>query len=89
MDVARNAYAQTAVAPYAVRARPGAPVATPLRWEELEDEATRPDGWTIHTVLQRLPDPWADIGSSARALGGPRRRLDELLEEAGLANGGH
>lgn len=84
VDVARNAYAQTAVAPYAVRARPGAPVATPLRWEELEDEATRPDGWTIHTVLQRLPDPWADIGSSARPLGGPRRRLDELLEGAGL-----
>src|SRR6266496_3036033 len=35
LDVMRNAYAQTAVAPYAVRARAGAPVATPLSWDEL------------------------------------------------------
>ena len=84
VDVARNAYAQTAVAPYSVRARPGAPVATPLHWEELEEPATRPDGWTIHTVLDRLPDPWADIHASARSLGAPRRKLDALLHEAGL-----
>jgi bifunctional non-homologous end joining protein LigD len=88
VDVARNAYAQTAVAPYAVRARPGAPVATPLRWEELEDEATRPDGWTIHTVPSRLNqagDPWRDIHSAARPLGAPRRKLDALLKGAGLS----
>jgi bifunctional non-homologous end joining protein LigD len=84
VDVARNAYAQTAVAPYSVRARPGAPVATPLHWEELEDPATRPNGWTIHTVLDRLPDPWADIHASARSLGAPRRKLDALLAEAGI-----
>ena len=30
LDVMRNAYGQTSVAPYSVRARPGAPVATPL-----------------------------------------------------------
>ena len=35
LDTGRNAYAQTAVAPYAVRALPGAPVAAPLDWEEL------------------------------------------------------
>ena len=35
----RDAYAQTAVAPFTVRARPGAPVATPLHWAELEDPA--------------------------------------------------
>jgi bifunctional non-homologous end joining protein LigD len=84
VDVARNAYAQTAVAPYSVRARPGAPVATPLHWEELEDPSTRPNGWTIHTVLDRLPDPWADIHASARSLGKPRRELDRLLRDAGL-----
>jgi len=87
VDVARNAYAQTAVAPYSVRARPGAPVATPLRWEELEDPATRPNGWTLHSVPDRLErdgDAWRHIGASARALGGPRRRLDALLAEAGL-----
>src|SRR5919112_1054977 len=37
VDVNRNGRAQTAVPAYAVRPRPGAPVATPLRWGELED----------------------------------------------------
>ena len=37
VDVGRNAYGQHAVAPYAVRPLPTAPVATPLRWEELGD----------------------------------------------------
>jgi bifunctional non-homologous end joining protein LigD len=72
VDVARNGPAQTVVPPYAPRPRPGAPVATPLRWEELEDDALRPDGWSVRTVLERLDalggDPWAGIGKSARAL---------------------
>jgi bifunctional non-homologous end joining protein LigD len=75
LDVARNGVAQTVVPPYGPRPRAGAPVATPLRWEELEDDALRPDGWTIRTILQRLDelggDPWADIARAARAL--PRR----------------
>jgi bifunctional non-homologous end joining protein LigD len=78
LDVMRNTYAHTTVAPYAVRARPGAPVATPLRWEELEDRDTRPDGWTLHTLperLERLGDPWRDMRDAARPLGAARRRL--------------
>ena len=47
VDVARNTYGQTAVAPYAVRARAGAPVATPLAWEELEDPALTPRRWSL------------------------------------------
>jgi bifunctional non-homologous end joining protein LigD len=82
IDVMRNAYAHTAVAPYAVRARPGAPVATPLHWDELADSKLRPDRWNIRTVLDRLErdgDPWAEISRSGRALGPARRRLDRLL----------
>src|SRR5688500_6489111 len=47
VDVARNSYAQTTVAPYAVRALPGAPVATPLAWEEVGDPALHPQRFTI------------------------------------------
>lgn len=36
VDVARNSYGQTQVAPYSLRARSGAPVATPIGWDELE-----------------------------------------------------
>jgi bifunctional non-homologous end joining protein LigD len=72
VDVARNGAAQMVVPPYAPRPRAGAPVATPLRWEELEDPALRPDAWTMRTVVERLEalggDPWAAIGASARAL---------------------
>ena len=74
VDVNRNGRAQTAVPPYAVRPRPGAPVATPLRWEELEDGGLRPDGWTLHTVRERLDgggDPWAGIAKAAGALPRP------------------
>lgn len=87
VDVMRNAYAHTAVAPYSVRPRPEAPVATPLRWEELSESAMRPDRWTLRTVpgrVERDGDPWADIRSSARTLGAPRRRLEEHLAELRL-----
>jgi bifunctional non-homologous end joining protein LigD len=81
LDVLRNAYAHTAVAPYAVRARPGAPVATPLRWEELADPATTPTRFTLADVPDRLEaqgDPWAAIRDAAVPLGAARRRLDRM-----------
>jgi bifunctional non-homologous end joining protein LigD len=87
VDVMRNAYAHTAVAPYSVRPRPEAPAATPLRWGELSQPATRPDRWTLRTLPRRVErdgDPWASIRSTARTLGAPRRRLRELLAELDL-----
>jgi bifunctional non-homologous end joining protein LigD len=74
VDVARNTYGQTAVAPYAVRARAGAPVATPLAWEELEDPALTPRRWSLASVPERLAaqgDPWVDIAREGRPLPGP------------------
>jgi bifunctional non-homologous end joining protein LigD len=71
VDAARNTYAQTAVAPYAVRAKPGAPVATPLAWEELSDADLSPRRWTLRDVparVQERGDPWEGIGSAAAAL---------------------
>jgi bifunctional non-homologous end joining protein LigD len=71
VDVARNTYAQTTVAPYAVRAIPGAPVATPLAWDELEDPELHPRRWTLATIPQRLDergDPWEGINGDAHPL---------------------
>jgi bifunctional non-homologous end joining protein LigD len=83
LDCLRNAYAQTAVPPYAVRARPGAPVAVPLAWDELSDPNLRGGYWNTRNVLPRLApknDPWKGMGRHARSLSGPRRRLDEILD---------
>ncbi len=71
VDTARNTYAQTVVAPYAVRALPGAPVAVPLAWEELEDPELRAQRWTLRTLRDRLADvgdPWAGISRHAAKL---------------------
>ncbi len=85
IDVMRNAYAHTSVAPYSVRARPEGPVATPLHWEELEDRTTLPQRWTVESVPRRLErdgDPWHLLDKTARPLSGARRLLDHALEEA-------
>jgi bifunctional non-homologous end joining protein LigD len=71
VDVNRIAYAQHAVAPYAVRPHPRAPVAMPVHWEELSDRTLRPDRWTIGTAAERLAeagDPWQGLSRRARAL---------------------
>jgi bifunctional non-homologous end joining protein LigD len=81
LDVMRNAYAQTAVAPYAVRARRGAPVATPLEWDELGGRGLRPDRFTLRDVPKRIAeqgDPWADMRKHARSLSRPMQRLSKL-----------
>jgi bifunctional non-homologous end joining protein LigD len=78
LDVARNAYGQTAVAPYSVRARPEASVATPLDWAELDDPGLGPRRFTIANLFRRLgqkSDPWAEIGEHARPLEPAARRL--------------
>ena len=73
VDVNRIAYAQHAVGPYAVRARPTAPVAVPLHWEELSDKTLKPDRWTINNVASRVEegDPWQGMTRHARALPKP------------------
>ncbi len=53
VDYLRNDYTATAIADYSVRARPGAPVAVPIHWNELNTVSSA-DEFTIKDVLQRL-----------------------------------
>ncbi len=81
VDINRNAYAQTAVAVYAVRARRGAPVSVPLDWPELRKKSFRPDGITIATIFDRLEktaDPWKDLRRHATSLQRARKKLEKL-----------
>ncbi|QVQ50461.1 non-homologous end-joining DNA ligase [Spiractinospora alimapuensis] len=86
LDVLRNSYAQHAVAPYSVRPLPGAPVATPLFWEELDDLPSAQQ-WTVRTLESRLDQferagdaPWAGMMRHARS---PRKaaRLAAAIPE--------
>lgn len=64
IDVNRNAYGQTVVAPYSVRARRAAPIAVPITWADVESDALRPDGVTMRNVwdwLEGRDDPWEEM----------------------------
>ncbi len=85
VDVMRNAYAQTAVPPYAARAKPGATVATPLTWDEVADPSLHPSRFTIRTIpgrLDQVNDPWRGLRRRRHALTPARKRLDALLAAA-------
>src|SRR2546421_5269 len=64
IDYLRNASGATAIAPYSLRARTNAPVATPIGWDELSKDV-RFDHFNLRTVPTRLSalksDPWADF----------------------------
>jgi bifunctional non-homologous end joining protein LigD len=78
IDVGRNAYAQHAVAPYSVRAKTNAPVATPIDWSELSNSKLRADTFTAKTVLKRISDdPWADWNKKAGSVKGALKRLPD------------
>ncbi len=84
LDTARNGYAQTLVAPYSVRPKPEAPVATPIEWSELG--RVEPRTYTVANLRRRLarkPDPWAGMAAHAADFDPVRSRLDELLAEGG------
>ncbi|HVZ37486.1 MAG TPA: non-homologous end-joining DNA ligase, partial [Polyangiaceae bacterium] len=93
LDYLRNAPGATAVCPFSTRARPGAPVAVPITWEELS-AGLQPDRFNVRNIGQRLKtlrqDPWAGFddsranlaqltrhGSHARAQRGSVRSNDE------------
>jgi bifunctional non-homologous end joining protein LigD len=76
LDYLRNGRGATSVASYSLRARAGAPVAVPLRWEELGKLKSGHD-FDIHNTPKRLArlrkDPWAGIDEV-------RQSLDDVME---------
>jgi bifunctional non-homologous end joining protein LigD len=83
LDAGRNAYAQTAVAPWSLRPLPEAPVAAPVAWRQLERGELGPRDYTAANVFRRIAnrdDPWADLRRRRRSLGSARARLERLRE---------
>jgi bifunctional non-homologous end joining protein LigD len=71
IDTGRNGYSATWAAPYAVRAKPGAPVSAPCTWEEVERGTIGPRSITLRTMADRIAavgDPWSDMKKKKRSL---------------------
>ncbi len=80
VDYLRNAWAQTAVAPYAMRAREKAPIATPLGWKEVNSSLT-PQKYNLSNIFKRISrigDPWEDIDQYAKSVKRVGKELESL-----------
>ncbi len=81
LDTGRNAYGQTAVAPWTVRPLPQAPLAVPLAWSDLARADLGPRDYTVRNVWRRVAqreDPWAELRRHARSIAHARERLEGL-----------
>jgi bifunctional non-homologous end joining protein LigD len=82
VDTGRNGYSATFAAPYAVRAKRGAPVSAPCRWEEIESGAVEPRTFMLRTMAARIEevgDLWSDLLQRRRSLKRAVGRLKRLM----------
>lgn len=84
IDYLRNGRGATAIASYSTRAREGAPIAVPVRWDELGASLTS-DRYDLQSVRRRLrslgTDPWGGFDEARRPL--TKKLLDDLGVEGG------
>ena len=87
IDVNRNAYGQTVVAPYSVRAKRSGPIAVPIAWADVESDALRPDGVTMGNVWDWLQgrDDWKELEQMRRPL--PRLTESDKPDRSGRRRG--
>ena len=77
VDHRQNARGKTIASVYSVRPKPGAPVSTPLRWEELTETVT-PRRFGMRVALERVEehgDLFAPVLAGGQALGAALRKL--------------
>ncbi|MGB2952171.1 MAG: non-homologous end-joining DNA ligase [Gaiellaceae bacterium] len=82
VDHRQNGWGKTIASVYSVRPKPGAPVSTPLRWEELS-ERTRPRDFGIREALERVEqhgDLFEPVLAGGQSLGSALARLRALAE---------
>ncbi len=81
VDTGRNGYSATFAAPYTVRARRGAPVSAPCRWDEIERGTVSPGTFTLRNMPDRVAkvgDLWADLRRRGKSLKVATERLRRL-----------
>lgn len=84
IDWLRNGFGATAVAPYAVRALEGAPVAMPVTWDELLKKDMFSQKYTIKNVMKRMSkvgDVWHDMHKHAVTLKDAKKKLEKIMKD--------
>lgn len=77
VDYLRNARNATAIADYSTRARPGATVAVPMTWDEVNPRAKNPPNHSVRDVpalLVSTPDPWPGFDELRQSITAAARR---------------
>jgi bifunctional non-homologous end joining protein LigD len=81
IDYLRNGRGATSIAAYSTRSRQGAPISTPVAWDELA-AGLQPDSYNIHNIRRRLTalkeDPWTDYFSIRQQI------TSEMRKKVGL-----
>jgi bifunctional non-homologous end joining protein LigD len=84
VDHRQNGWGKTIASVYSVRPKPGAPVSTPLHWDELTPDV-RPRDFGMQVALERIErhgDLFAAVLQEPRPLGAATARLERLISKA-------
>lgn len=84
IDTLRNQFGSLAVAPYAIRAKPGAPIATPVIWDELNIKGFTSQQYTLANIFDRMAsiqNPWPDFFNKPQSLKTAHKLLIKLLNK--------
>ena len=80
LDYLRNAYGQNSITPYALRHLPGAPVATPIEWPELDDPDLDSQSYNVKNIFRRLgqkENPWKGMMNHVFSLARAQEKLEK------------
>jgi bifunctional non-homologous end joining protein LigD len=81
VDTGRNGYSATFSAPYAVRAKRGAPVSAPCAWSEVENGSAEPTTFSLRSMPARVADVgdlWSNMTRQRRSLHRASEKLSRL-----------
>lgn len=78
IDYLRNAFAQTAVAPYSIRPIESGPIAMPLEWKELSNKKLSSQSFNIKNCFKRKKDPWKNFDKKSISLEKAINKIEKL-----------